>query len=77
MNFEAPAVELNAWHSFDGEMYFVDALGRPREAYKRLPPVVEGERIDSCQVYTVYGSTVATVGQFLIALFLSVLLDLE
>lgn len=50
-----PSADRNAWHSFDGEFYFIEADGRPNRAYKYLPPIVEAPRITSCQT---------TVGQW-------------
>ncbi|MFT3926055.1 MAG: DNA/RNA non-specific endonuclease [Myxococcales bacterium] len=44
-----PASDRNAWHDFDGEKYYIDGSGRPKNASKDLPPVAAAARSDSCQ----------------------------
>jgi hypothetical protein len=44
-----PTTDRSVWHNFDGEYYYIDSSGRPNKAYKDLPPIVTGTRIDSCQ----------------------------
>lgn len=44
-----PSSDRNTWHNFDGEYYYVDGAGRPKQAYKYLPPVASAPRNSSCQ----------------------------
>lgn len=44
-----PSTDRNKWHSFDGEYYFIDSVGRPNRAYKDLPRITAAPRVDSCQ----------------------------
>jgi hypothetical protein len=44
-----PASDRNTWHNFDGEYYFIDGSGRPKQAYKYLPPIAAAPRSSSCQ----------------------------
>lgn len=44
-----PAADRNTWHSFDGEYYYIDGSGRPKQAYKYLPPIAAAARSSSCQ----------------------------
>ncbi|RKH69468.1 hypothetical protein D7X96_15115 [Corallococcus interemptor] len=44
-----PSTDRSKWHSFDGEYYFIDSVGRPNRAYKDLPKITAAPRVDSCQ----------------------------
>jgi hypothetical protein len=44
-----PEGDRNTWRAFDGEFYFIEKHGRPNRAYKCLPPIVEADRIETCQ----------------------------
>jgi hypothetical protein len=44
-----PEDDRETWHAFDGEFYFIEVNGRPNRAYKYLPPIVEADRIETCQ----------------------------
>ncbi|GMU01768.1 hypothetical protein KH5H1_58880 [Corallococcus caeni] len=44
-----PSTDRSKWHSFDGEYYYIDSVGRPNRAYKDLPKITAAPRVDSCQ----------------------------
>lgn len=41
--------DLNTWHSIGGGYYYIDAEGRPRSAYRYLPPIGAAARDTTCQ----------------------------
>lgn len=41
--------DRNKWHYISGGYYYIDASGRPRSAYRYLPPVQSAPRDDACQ----------------------------
>lgn len=43
------ASERNKWHYISSGYYYIDASGRPRSAYRYLPPVQSAPRDDACQ----------------------------
>ncbi len=47
-----PESERNKWHSLSGGRYYIDSAGRPRTAYKLLPPINKASRSQSCQSKT-------------------------
>ena len=38
-----------AWHAYNGELYLIDKVGRPLQAYTELPPVATEARSSACQ----------------------------
>ncbi|MBZ9752252.1 DNA/RNA non-specific endonuclease [Deinococcus sp. HMF7604] len=43
------STERNKWHVISGGHYYIDAEGRPRSAYRYLPPVTAAARDTACQ----------------------------
>lgn len=41
--------DLNTWHVIGGGYYYIDGSGRPRSAYRSLPPVAAATRDTTCQ----------------------------
>lgn len=41
--------ERNMWHSMNGGYYYIDSEGRPRSAYRYLPPITAATRDTTCQ----------------------------
>lgn len=41
--------DLNTWHFIGGGYYYIDAEGRPRSAYRYLPPITAATRDTTCQ----------------------------
>lgn len=39
----------SAWHAYNGELYLIDNVGRPLQAYTELPPVAAEARSNACQ----------------------------
>jgi DNA/RNA non-specific endonuclease len=44
-----PASDRNTWHSFNGELYFIEASGRPSRASSDLPPIQGEPAGTACQ----------------------------
>jgi hypothetical protein len=44
-----PSSDRTAWHSLNGEFYYIDGSGRPSRAYTYFSPVASEPRATSCQ----------------------------
>ncbi|WP_019588719.1 DNA/RNA non-specific endonuclease [Deinococcus apachensis] len=43
------SADRNTWHSLGGGYYYIDAEGRPRSAYRYVPPIAAAARDTTCQ----------------------------
>lgn len=43
--------DLNTWHYLNGGYYYIDGYGRPRSAYRYVPPIAAAVRDTTCQSF--------------------------
>ncbi|MBZ9715944.1 DNA/RNA non-specific endonuclease [Deinococcus multiflagellatus] len=43
------AADRNTWHTINGGYYYIDGEGRPKSAYRYLPPITAAARDTTCQ----------------------------